>query len=99
MLHRMGWRRVRGSVLSASRYWWDGNFSIGYDDVEAYNEGRPVDDFVRQALEGRKTRHFFSVLGTQEAPLDLHLASASGVAILLEQLGMGTAGEAPAQGE
>jgi nucleoside phosphorylase len=84
LLHRLGWRRVEGSGLRADRRSWNGNAEVDWEmltqDWSQYPE-----EFSRQFTNFSKDS-FYSVVGTKEAPLDLNLASAFALQLLLAEM-------------
>ena len=77
LLHRLGWRRIEGCGLRADRFSWLGNSEVA---IEMLLDDRLCPpEFFRE-------RSFYSTLGTKDAPLDVSLASAFAIRLLLADL-------------
>ena len=80
LLHRLAWKRPKGSPLIAHRACWDGNTEVTFDMLDAdwsgYTEG-----FAKQFANISKST-FYSVLGSKDAPVDVNLASAFAIQLL-----------------
>ena len=74
LLHRLGWKRPKGSPLTANRACWGGNTEIAYDAMHQYVSRYPTE--FKERFAGVSKDRFYSLLGTKDAPIDLHLASA-----------------------
>lgn len=83
-LHKLGWRTEKGGGISAVRTCWSGDTEAGLDFLNNSLSGTPP-EFARQ-FENMSKESFYSVLGTKEAPLDLYLASAFAIRMLLAEL-------------
>jgi len=81
LLHRLGWRRVQGSGLRATRAAWDANVEVELESLLQDWSHYPDDYSKRFANMSKES--FYSVLGTKEAPLDVHLASVFAIKLLL----------------
>ena len=79
LLHRLGWRNIPGSGLSAQRRVWDGNVEhqFGVDWHQLHGDS--------DELSSVSSDSFYSVLGTKDAPVDLFLASALAIRILISE--------------
>ncbi|MGB6045701.1 MAG: hypothetical protein WBF93_21280, partial [Pirellulales bacterium] len=84
LLHRLGWRRPKGSPLTAHRACWDGNTEVTYDSLDA-DWSRYPDQFAKQFANISK-ESFYSVLGSKDAPVDVNLASAFAIQLLTAHL-------------
>lgn len=81
LLHRLGWKRHRGSGLRASRFAWGGSVEVAWETL-AQNHSHLPPEFLKQFDRvSRKT--FYSVLGTRENPIDVNLASVFAIQLLL----------------
>lgn len=90
LLHRLGWKRPKGSPLIAHRACWDGNIEVTFDMLDRDWSGHPK-EFAKQFTKISK-RSFYSVLGSKDAPIDVHLASAFAVQLLTAELSARVAG-------
>jgi nucleoside phosphorylase len=84
LLHRLGWRRVEGSGLRAERFAWDGNVEVDLESL--LQDPSQIPDQFRKAFGNVSKESFYSVIGTKEAALDINLASAFAIQILLADL-------------
>jgi nucleoside phosphorylase len=84
LLHRLGWRKPKGSPLTAHRACWDGNTEVTYDTLDTDWSNYP-DQFANHFAKISKDS-FYSVLGSKDAPLDINLASAFAIQLLTANL-------------
>jgi nucleoside phosphorylase len=84
LLHRLGWRQISGSGLRADRFAWDQHTEVRLDML--LEDLSRLPDQFRNAFAGISKESFYSVIGTKEAGLDLNLASAFAIQILLADL-------------
>lgn len=84
LLHRLAWRQYSGTGLRAKRMCWGGGTEIPFDII---HQESPRQDSWADSLLSRVSPHrYYSVLGTKECPLDVSLASAFAIHILLAEL-------------
>jgi nucleoside phosphorylase len=83
-LHRLGWRRVAGTGLRAKRVAWEGNVEVALETL-LQDWSKYPEEFTKQ-FSGISKESFYSVLGTKDAPLDVNLASAFAIQLLLAEL-------------
>lgn len=80
LLHRLGWKKPKGSPLTAHRASWDGNTEVAYDmlgmDWSHYPE-----QFAKQFANMSKEL-FYSILGSKDSPVDVYLASVFAIQLL-----------------
>lgn len=88
LLHRLGWRHVEGSGLRAKRWAWNENVEVAFEMLTQECSQR-TGGFSKQFASISK-ESFYSVLGTKEAPLDVNLASAFAIQLLLADLSSNT---------
>lgn len=84
LLHRLGWRKPKGSPLTAHRAYWDGNAEVAYGMLDG-DWSRYPDQFAKQFANISK-ESFYSVLGSKDAPVDVNLASAFAIQLLTADL-------------
>lgn len=84
LLHRLGWKRPKGSPLTAYRASWEGNTEVAFDMLDADWSNYP-DQLTKQFANISKTS-FYSVLGTKDVPIDLNLASAFAIQLLTTEM-------------
>jgi nucleoside phosphorylase len=84
LLHRLGWRKPKGSPLTAHRACWDGNTEVTYDTLDTDWSNYP-EQFAKQFANISKDS-FYSVLGSKDAPVDVNLASAFAIQLLTADL-------------
>lgn len=84
LLHRLGWKRPKGSPLIAHRAFWNGNTEVTFDLLDRDWSEYPK-EFASQ-FENVPRTSFYSVLGSKEAPIDIHLASAFAIQLLTAEL-------------
>ncbi len=84
LLHRLGWRRMAGSALLAERYAWHENVEIAWDML-SQDWSRYSEQLTKQFASISK-ESYYSVLGTKDTPLDVNLASAFAIQMLLADL-------------
>jgi nucleoside phosphorylase len=84
LLHRLGWRKPKGSPLIAHRASWDGNTEVAYDMLEMDWSHYP-EQFARQ-FKNISKESFYSILGSKEAPVDVYLASVFAIQLLTSDM-------------
>jgi nucleoside phosphorylase len=84
LLHRLGWRKPKGSPLTAHRACWDGNTEVTYDTLHTDWSNYPH-QFAKHFANISKDS-FYSVLGSKDAPVDVNLASAFAIQLLTADL-------------
>ncbi len=84
LLHRLGWRHIDGCSLRANRIAWRHNTEVALEMLFEDQSRYPGD--LSKAFAGISKESFYSVLGTKDAPLDVNLASAFGIKLLLADL-------------
>ena len=84
LLHRLGWRCVDGSGLRATRNAWNDNTEVAVELLER-DPSIQLKGFSEK-IEGISKDSFYSVLGTKDSPLDVSLASAFAIQLLLADL-------------
>ena len=88
LLHRLGWRHVEGSGLRAKRNAWDANVEVELEILSQDRSKHPVGFSTNFANISPDS--FYSVMGTKDAPLDIYLASAFAIQLLLADLAPNT---------
>jgi hypothetical protein len=83
LLHQLAWRQVSGSPLQAQRLSWHENMTVPYEWVINREANVSVPTMIRETLAQMSTTSYYSVLGTREHPLDVNLASAFAIDLLL----------------
>ena len=83
LLHRLTWRRVSGSPLQGQRLAWHENTTVPYEWIveRQFDTGFP--EHWRERFAQIPTTSYYSVLGEREHPLDVSLASAFAIDLLL----------------
>jgi nucleoside phosphorylase len=83
LLHRLSWRRVSGTPLHGQRLAWHENTTVPYEWIvqREFNAGWP--DQWRERFAQIPTTSYYSILGERGHPLDVNLASAFAVGLLL----------------
>lgn len=83
LLHRLSWRRIPGCPLQGQRLAWHENTTVPYEWVveREFDPGWPQQ--WRERFAQIPTTSYYSVLGDREHPLDVNLASAFALDILL----------------
>jgi nucleoside phosphorylase len=83
LLHRLGWRNVAGSPLRANRLAWHSNMTVPYEWVveKEFNPSLPAQ--WRERFTQVPTTSYYSVIGDERQPLDVILASAFAIGLLL----------------
>lgn len=84
LLHRLGWKRPKGSPLTAHRAFWDGNSEVTYDSLGTDSSRYP--DIFAKRFNNISKESFYSVLGSKDAPVDVNLASAFAIQLLTADL-------------
>jgi len=84
LLHRLGWKKIRGSGLRASRFAWGGNVEVEWETLTRDHSHLPP-AFLKQ-FDGVSRNSFYSVLGTKENPIDVNLASVFAIQLLLSDM-------------
>jgi nucleoside phosphorylase len=84
MLHRIGWLRLSGAGLSAVCKAWKDNAEL---DITAWARRREIPPSARlhAAIPGISLESFYSILGSRESPMDVNLASALAIALLIQE--------------
>ena len=88
LLHRLGWRHIAGSPLLAKRTAWNENTEVALEMLGEDWSQCPQAFSKQFASISRES--FCSVLGTKDAPLDVNLASAFAIQLLLADLAANT---------
>ncbi len=83
LLHRLAWRRIPGSPLQGERLAWHQNTTVPYEWIveREFDAGFP--EQWKERFAQIPTTSYYSILGTQEHPMDVHLASAFAIGLLL----------------
>ena len=81
LLHRLGWRKPKGSPLTAHRACWDGNTEVEYNMLTTDWSHYP--DQFSQQFTNISNSAFYSVLGQKDSPVDVSLASAFAIQLLI----------------
>jgi nucleoside phosphorylase len=83
LLHRLGWRRVAGSPLCSQQLAWHENTTVPYEWVvqREFDPGLP--NRWREQFSQIPTTSYYSIIGDREHPLDVNLASAFAIGLLL----------------
>lgn len=84
LLHRLGWKRPKGSPLEAHRAIWEGNTEIAFDLIETDWSAYPKP--IAMQLASISKTSFYSVLGTRESPVDVNLASVVAIELLTAEM-------------
>ena len=84
LLHRLGWKKPMGSPITAYRASWDGNTEVAYDMLEM-DWSRYPDQFASQ-FDKMSRESFYSILGSKESPVDIHLASVFAIQLLTSDM-------------
>lgn len=87
LLHRLGWRSQPGSGLTAKQVCWGENVEADLQFLRSGLRGMP-DDFTKQ-FENVSSESFYSIVGSKDAPLDVNVASALAINLLLAELSTG----------
>lgn len=80
LMHRLAWRRQPGAMLDAHRFGWHENHSFPYEWIQ-HPESCPlpgVHELIDKAGDA-----FYSVLGSEQSPMDVFTASVRALTILL----------------
>ncbi|MFP4029735.1 MAG: hypothetical protein ACLFWL_18305 [Candidatus Brocadiia bacterium] len=94
LLHRLGWENIEGTGLRAERKAWNGDVEVSLEmltDCEAWCPEGLVEE-----LENISADSFYSVLGTKDSPMDVNLASAFAIRLLLSDLSLESSTNEPA---
>jgi nucleoside phosphorylase len=84
LLHRLGWRPIRGSMVRAKRFSWEGNGEVAFEIL--HWKSKPGGKHFADQFARFSTESFYSVLGSKETPDDLFLVSAFAINLLLSHL-------------
>jgi nucleoside phosphorylase len=84
LLHRIGWKQLKGSGLRASQLAWGDNVEVPWAQRDDDFSDLPAD--LQQKMESVSRTSFYSVLGTKECPLDVSLASVFAIQLLLSEM-------------
>ena len=95
LLHRLAWRRNPGSPLQGQRLAWHENTTVPYEWVveREFDAGFP--EQWKERFAQIPTTSYYSILGTQEHPLDVNLASAFAIGLLLSAKAKSAGGTKP----
>jgi nucleoside phosphorylase len=85
LLHQIAWCRLSGSPLRSQRLSWHENMTVPYEWVANREAEMSVPTMLREKLAQISTTSYYSVLGTREHPLDVNLASAFAIDLLLSK--------------
>jgi len=88
LLHRLGWHHVEGSGLRAERKAWGGNVEVALEMLS--HDWSQYPDRSGPTFGNISPDSFYSVLGSKDAPLDINLASAFAIQLLLADLELHT---------
>ncbi len=83
LLHRMSWQCSPGSPLRGKRLAWNENVTVPYEWVVEREFDPAWPQLWRERFSQIPTTSYYSVLGDREHPLDVNLASAFAVDLLL----------------
>ncbi|HVS34309.1 MAG TPA: hypothetical protein VMS17_01940 [Gemmataceae bacterium] len=83
LLHRLSWRHIAGTPLHGGRLAWHENTTVPYEWVvqRQFDAGWP--DQWRERFAQIPTTSYYSILGERSRPMDVNLASAFAVGLLL----------------
>jgi nucleoside phosphorylase len=83
LLHRLSWRRLPGSPLHGERLAWHENTTVPLEWIvnNAFDAAMP--DQWRYQFSQISTTSYYSLLGAMDQPLDVNLASAFAIQLLL----------------
>ena len=84
MLHRLGWREPKGSGLIAHRALWSGNSEVAWGMLD--KDWKNLPEGILSSFANISKTSYYSVLGNKESPIDVNLASALAIQILLSDL-------------
>lgn len=79
LLHGLGWMHRTGSPLHAERWCWEENVYVAYES--ARNTSPEARSFLPTIVD---TSSYYSVLGSQNSPIDVSLASVWAIQSLLQ---------------
>lgn len=83
LLHRLSWRRTAGCPLQGTRLAWHDNMTIPYEWIVNREFDARWPEQWRERFARVATTSYYSILGEQDRPLDVNLASAFAIGILL----------------
>src|SRR5262249_402481 len=83
LLHRLAWRRILGSPLQGGRLAWAENTTVPYEWVSEHQFSLDFPNEWRARFAQIPTTSYYSVLGDEAHPLDVNLASAIAIDLLL----------------
>jgi nucleoside phosphorylase len=83
LLHRLSWRRVTGTPLQGQRLAWHENTTVPFEWVVQREFDAALPDQWRNRFAQIPTTSYYSILGERNHPLDVNLASAFAVGLLL----------------
>ena len=83
LLHRLSWRRIPNSPLIGSRLAWHDNTTVPFDWGVKKEFDSEFPTQWRERFSQISTTSYYSVLGERERPLDVFLASAFAIQLLL----------------
>ena len=84
LLHRLGWKKPKGSPLTAHRASWHGNTEASCDMLDMDWSQYP-EQFAKQFNTISK-ESYYSILGSKESPVDVYLASAFAIQLLTSDM-------------
>lgn len=99
LLHRLSWRRVPGTPLHGQRLAWHENTTVPYEWVAEREFNASWPDQWRERFAQIPTTSYYSILGEQGHPLDVNLASAFAVGLLLAAKARGQTDAKAAEGK
>jgi nucleoside phosphorylase len=85
LLHRLSWLRLPGSPLRGKRLAWHENTTVPYEWVIQQEFHTDLPEHWRERFAEIPTTSYYSVLGEREHPLDVNLASAFAIELMLSQ--------------
>jgi nucleoside phosphorylase len=84
LLHRLAWRKLKGSPLTAYRAHWGSDAEMAYSMLDVDWSSYPR-EFANKFASITK-ESFYSVLGSKDSPIDVHLASVFAIQLLTADL-------------
>lgn len=83
LLHRLAWRRKSGTPLQGQRLAWHENMTVPYEWVVEHTFDDSFPEQWRDGFAQIPTTSYYSILGEKNHPLDVCLASAFAIGLLL----------------
>jgi hypothetical protein len=83
LLHRLSWRRIAGCPLNGTRFAWLGNFAVPLDGLTQKDLWAGLPDEWQKRCSQIPTTSYYSILGERDRPMDVNLASAFAIQLLL----------------